>query len=68
MLNDFLARYEQDLIDKNTKEVTEKVTKEVTKEVTKNVLKTVAKSLKNVLSDNEIAKHTGLTLKEVQNL
>ncbi len=76
MNNDFLARYEKDLIDKNTKRVTEHVTKTVTEQVTKTVTKTVtdnvtrkiAKNLKDILPDVEIAKRTGLPIKEVQKL
>ena len=76
MNNDFLARYEKDLIDKNTKRVTEQVTKTVTEQVTKTVTKTVtdnvtrkiAKNLKDILPDVEIAKRTGLPIKEVQKL
>ena len=64
MNNNFLAKYEQDLIDKTTKKVKE----EVKEEITINVSKNIAKKLKNELSDIEIAKYTGLTLKEVQNL
>nr|WP_294999344.1 hypothetical protein [uncultured Methanobrevibacter sp.] len=56
MNNDFLVRYEQDLIDKNTQEVTEQVKK------------SIAKKLKDCLSDLEIAKRTGLSLEEVQQL
>ena len=76
MNNDFLARYEKDLIDKNTKRVTEQVTKTVTEQVTKTVTKTVtdnvtrkiAKNLKDILPDVEIAKRTGLPIQEVQKL
>lgn len=76
MNNDFLARYEKDLIDKNTKRVTEHVTKTVTEQVTKTVTKTVtdnvtrkiAKNLKDILPDVEIAKRTGLPIQEVQKL
>nr|WP_294999342.1 hypothetical protein [uncultured Methanobrevibacter sp.] len=60
VLNDFLERYEQDLIDKNTREVTEQVTEQVKK--------SIAKKLKDCLSDLEIAKRTGLSLEEVQKL
>ena len=76
MNNDFLARYEKDLIHKNTKRVTEHVTKTVTEQVTKTVTKTVtdnvtrkiAKNLKDILPDVEIAKRTGLPIQEVQKL
>ena len=64
------------MINRTTKEVTENVTKQVTEDVTKQVTekvsedtsKTIAKNLKNILPDKEIAKHTGLTLKQVQEL
>lgn len=76
MNNNFLQKYEEDLINRTTKEVTENVTKQVTEDVTKQVTekvsedtsKTIAKNLKNILPDKEIAKHTGLTLKQVQEL
>ena len=68
MNNDFLARYEKDLIDKNTKRVTEQVTEQVTKTVTDNVTRKIAKNLKDILPDVEIAKRTGLPIKEVQKL
>ena len=51
MINDFLARYEKDLIDKNTKRVTEQVTEQVTKTVTDNVTRKIAKNLKDILPD-----------------
>jgi len=41
MNNDFLVRYETDLIDRTTKRVTEEVTKQVTKQVTDEVTKQV---------------------------
>ena len=56
MNNDFLQKYEDELIDRTTKKVTE------------NTSKNIAKNLKNILPDKEIAKHTGLTLKQVQQL
>ena len=68
MNNDFLARYEKDLIDKNTKRVTEQVTEQVTKTVTDNVTRKIAKNLKDILPDVEIAKRTGLPIQEVQKL
>ena len=64
MNNDFLARYEQNLVDKTTQEVTEQVTNRVTEQVKKSI----AKKLKDCLSDLEIAKRTGLSLEEVQKL
>ena len=60
MLNDFLARYEQNLVDKTTREVTNQVTEQVKK--------SIARNLKDCLSDLEIAKRTGLSLEEVQKL
>ena len=68
MINDFLARYDKDLIDKNTKRVTEQVTEQVTKTVTDNVTRKIAKNLKDILPDVEIAKRTGLPIQEVQKL
>lgn len=68
MNNDFLARYEKDLIDKNTKRVTEQVTEQVTKTVTDNVTRKIAKNLKDILPYVEIAKRTGLPIQEVQKL
>lgn len=64
MINDFLIRYETELVERTTKEVTEQVTQQVTEQVTK----TIAKNLKSLLSDVEIAESTGLSIKEVQNL
>ena len=58
--NDFLVEYEENLI----KETTENVTQQVTMDVSKNI----AKNLKDVLSDEEIAKCTGLSLKTVKGL
>ena len=52
MNNTFLARYEQDLVDKNTQQVS----------------KNIARNLKDCLSDEEIAERTGLSLEEVQQL
>jgi len=64
MNNNFLQKYEEDLINRTTKEVTETVTEKVSEDTSK----TIAKNLKNILPDKEIAKHTGLTLKQVQEL
>ena len=64
MNNDFLIRYETDLINKTTKEVTEQVTEQVREDVRK----TIAKNLKDMISDEEIARSTGLSLEEVKNL
>lgn len=62
--NDFLVEYEENLI----KETTENVTQQVTEQVTMDVSKNIAKNLKDVLSDEEIAKCTGLSLKTVKGL
>ena len=57
MLNwDFLAKYERDLIKKNTDEVTEEVSK------------SIAKNVKGILSDSQIAEATGLSIETVENL
>ena len=64
MINDFLIRYETELVERTTKEVTE----QVTQQVTNNVKRNIAKNLKSLLSDVEIAESTGLSIKEVQNL
>ena len=64
MLNDFLARYEQDLVDQTTREVTEQVTERVTEQVSINI----ARNFKDCLPDEEIAERTGLSLEEVQKL
>ncbi len=58
----------QKVTEEVTQEVTQKVTREVTQRVTFEVTKKLAKSLKDVLQDIEIAKHTGLSLEEVQKL
>ena len=72
MINDFLIRYETELVERTTKEVTEQVTQQVTEQVTEqvtnNVKRNIAKNLKSLLSDVEIAESTGLSIKEVQNL
>ena len=68
MINDFLIRYETELVERTTKEVTEQVTQQVTEQVTNNVKRNIAKNLKSLLSDVEIAESTGLSIKEVQNL
>ena len=64
MLNDFLARYEQDLVDQTTREVTEQVTNQVTEQVSINI----ARNFKDCLPDEESAERTGLSLEEVQKL
>ena len=64
MNNDFLARYQEDLIKKNTDEVTNRVTDRVTDEVTKGI----AKNLKDVLTDQQIAERTGLPIETVSQL
>ena len=64
MLNDFLARYEQDLVDQTTREVTEQVTNQVTEQVSINI----ARNFKDCLPDEEIAERTGLSLEDVQKL
>jgi len=64
MLNDFLARYEQDLVDQTTREVTEQVTERVTEQVSINI----ARNFKDCLPDEEIAERTGLSLEDVQKL
>lgn len=68
MNNDFLVKYENDLIEKTTKEVTEKVTQQVTQEVTEKVSKNIAKNLKNIHTDIEISKYTGLSIEEIKKL
>ena len=68
MINDFLIRYETELVERTTKEVTEQITQQVTEQVTNNVKRNIAKNLKSLLSDVEIAESTGLSIKEVQNL
>ncbi len=62
--NDFLVRYEENLI----RETTENVTQQVTEQVTRDVSKNIAKRLKDVLSDEEIAKRTGVSLETVKGL
>ena len=52
MNNTFLARYEQDLVDKNTQQVSINI----------------ARNFKDCLPDEEIAERTGLYLEEVQKL
>lgn len=64
MNNDFLVKYETELIDRTTKRVTEEVTEKVTDEVSKKI----AKNLKDILPDVEIANCTGLSLKDVESL
>ena len=70
--NDFLVEYEENLIKETTEnvtqQVTEQVTEQVTQQVTQQVSKNIAKNLKDVLSDEEIAKCTGLSLKTVKGL
>ena len=70
--NDFLVEYEENLIKETTEnvtqQVTEQVTDQVTQQVTMDVSKNIAKNLKDVLSDEEIAKCTGLSLKTVKGL
>lgn len=70
--NDFLVEYEENLIKETTEnvtqQVTEQVTEQVTQQVTMDVSKNIAKNLKDVLSDEEIAKCTGLSLKTVKGL
>ena len=66
--NDFLVRYEENLIRETTENVTQQVTEQVTEQVTIDVSKHIAKNLKDVLSDEEIAKCTGLSLKTVKGL
>ena len=74
--NDFLVEYEENLIKETTEnvtqqvtqQVTEQVTQQVTQQVTMDVSKNIAKNLKDVLSDEEIAKCTGLSLKTVKGL
>lgn len=62
----------EEVTKKVTEEVTEKVTEEVTEKVTEEVTgkitRKLAKNFKEILNDNEIAKYTGLSLEEVQNL
>ena len=66
--NDFLVEYEENLIKETTENVTQQVTEQVTEQVTIDVSKHIAKNLKDVLSDEEIAKCTGLSLKTVKGL
>ena len=74
--NDFLVEYEENLIKETTENVTQQVTEQVTQQVTEQVTqqvtmdvsKNIAKNLKDVLSDEEIAKCTGLSLKTVKGL
>ena len=74
--NDFLVEYEENLIKETTEnvtqqvteQVTEQVTQQVTQQVTMDVSKNIAKNLKDVLSDEEIAKCTGLSLETVKGL
>lgn len=66
--NDFLVEYEENLIKETTENVTQQVTEQVTQQVTMDVSKNIAKNLKDVLSDEEIAKCTGLSLKTVKGL
>ena len=66
--NDFLVEYEENLIKETTENVTQQVTEQVTEQVTMDVSKNIAKNLKDVLSDEEIAKCTGLSLKTVKGL
>lgn len=70
--NDFLVEYEENLIKETTEnvtqQVTEQVTEQVTQQVTMDVSKNIAKNLKDVLSDEEIAKCTGLSLETVKGL
>ena len=70
--NDFLVEYEENLIKETTEnvtqQVTEQVTQQVTEQVTMDVSKNIAKNLKDVLSDEEIAKRTGLSLETVKGL
>lgn len=56
MNNDFLVRYENDLIERTTRDVTDDVTK------------SIAKNFKDVLPDEVIAERTGLSLRDVKNL
>ena len=64
MNNDFLVRYQEDLIKKTTDEVTEQVTEQVTDSVTKDI----AKNLKDILTDQQIAERTGLSIETVSQL
>ena len=74
--NDFLVEYEENLIKETTENVTQQVTEQVTQQVTEQVTqqvtmdvsKNIAKNLKDVLSDEEIAKRTGLSLETVKGL
>ena len=66
--NDFLVEYEENLIKETTENVTQQVTEQVTQQVTIDVSKHIAKNLKDVLSDEEIAKRTGLSLETVKGL
>ena len=66
--NDFLVEYEENLIKETTENVTQQVTEQVTEQVTMDVSKNIAKNLKDVLSDEEIAKRTGLSLETVKGL
>ena len=72
MRNKFFDKYMQDLIDNNARKVADEVSKKVTDEVSKKVADEVSKdiacSLKGVLSDDLIAKHTGLSIEVVKKL
>ena len=68
MYNDFLVRYEENLIKETTAKVTEQVTERVTERVTESVSRSIAKNFKDILSDVEIAKRTGLPLETVKEL
>ena len=56
----------QQVTEQVTQQVTEQVTQQVTEQVTEDVRKTIAKNLKDMHSDEEIAKITGLSLEEVK--
>ena len=74
--NDFLVEYEENLIKETTENVTQQVTEQVTQQVTEQVTeqvtmdvsKNIAKNHKDDLSDEEIAKCTGLSLETVKGL